>query len=216
MTRWLITPVLLALAMPTVAATNTALRFDTVFTTAGEPADVHFRAVYASRDGQHVVDIWRDGDRRIKRVTDGLFETYAVRAPRSPDFDLMVLDRRRKISTRIDRTNLYRLGNFANWFDLGHGLRQPKSAYTIVNGAAPANASRLVEPCRWFDLKEVNRVTHICWSRASRLPISIVGTNGVTLWRVTAIETGPIDPAMFAVSDAGFIKVDASRDVSGD
>ena len=125
---------LATLCVATAASLNAGaqdLTFEQVFSDKGEPSTLHYQAVFTSRDGQHHLEVWRDGDRRVKRRTDEAIETYVFRKPADPDFRLSILDMKRHIHTQIDRTNLYRIGNFTDWFDLAHGLKHPKGTYRV-------------------------------------------------------------------------------------
>lgn len=193
-----------------------AMRFEQAFATAGEPAQIHYRVTYEARGGRHDLEVWRAGDRRLKRVTDGAVATYAEHAPAAPGYRLTVVDFRRRMVTRIDRTSLYRLGSFTDWFDLGHGLRHPMGAYRLTPAAAPRAAPSLLGACRWYDLAQQGRVTRICWDPAHRLPLLIVAADGRPVWRVTAIDTTPLATQTFAIRDRGFIHNDANRDLESD
>lgn len=116
--------------------------FANVFSTKGEPTTLHYDAVFEAKDGEHRLEVWRDGDRRLKRRTDESVETYVFRKAGDPEFRMSILDRKRRIHTVIDRTNLYRIGNFTDWFDLAHGLRHPKGEYKLAKAAAPDGRRR--------------------------------------------------------------------------
>lgn len=86
--------------------------FDTVFSPAGEPATLHFRVVFKAHGADHQLEVWRDGEQRVKRITDQALVTYAVRKPGDADFQLQILDLNKRISTHVDRTTMLRLGQF--------------------------------------------------------------------------------------------------------
>jgi hypothetical protein len=192
------------------------LRFEQAFNTKGEPAATHFEATYLAKGAEHRVQVWRDGERRIRRRTDDVAESYAFHQPRSADFRLSMLDLKRKIRTDIDRDNLYRIGNFTDWFDLGHGLRHPVGTYKLVRTSAPAGSARPVEACQWTDLIQESHVTHVCWSANSKLPMLIQTEDGRTIWRVTEVDHKPIAASTFEIHDAGFIRNDANQDIERD
>ncbi|MGJ7915945.1 hypothetical protein ACI48D_10765 [Massilia sp. LXY-6] len=192
------------------------LTFEQAFHTKGEPDATHFEATYVSHGATHQVEVWRDGERRIKRRTDDAAETYALRKSGVPDFHLSALDLKRKIRTDIDRDNLYRIGSFADWFDLGHGLRHPVGEYRLVAASAPAGSEKPVEPCTWYELTQPGRFTRLCWSARSSLPMLIQTENGHTIWRVTKVDHKPIAATVFQIQDAGFIRTDANQDIERD
>jgi hypothetical protein len=127
------------------ASSSASSSFDRVFAAQGEPASTHFAAEYRTGGVAHRVEVWRDGERRIRRRTDDAAESIALRKPDSPEFKLSVFDLKRHIVTDIDRSNLYRIGNFTDWYDLGHGLRHPKGAYTL-RAAGCRRDLRMVRP----------------------------------------------------------------------
>jgi len=193
-----------------------SLDFDHVFSTRGEPAATHFEATYLAGGLEHHVEVWRDGDRRIRRRTDDKAESFAVRQSGSPDYRLSVLDLGRKIRTDIDRDNLYRIGQFTDWFDLGHGLRHPKGGYRLVPAATPRGAARAIGACEWVALVQGAQTTHVCWSATAKLPLLIQAADGRTVWRVTRVDHKAIPDQVFAIRDAGFIRNDANADIERD
>jgi hypothetical protein len=192
------------------------LDFDHVFSIRGEPAATHFQATYWSGGAEHHVEVWRDGDRRIRRRTDDRAESFAVHMPGSPAYRLSVLDLDRKIRTDIDRDNLYRIGQFTDWFDLGHGLRHPKGEYRLVPAATPHGAARAIGACEWVALVQGTQTTHVCWSTTAKLPLLIQAADGRTVWRVTSVDHKTIPDKVFAIQDAGFIRNDANADIERD
>jgi len=192
------------------------LDFDHVFSTRGEPAATHFQATYLTGGLEHHVEVWRDSDRRIRRRTDDKAESFAIRTPGSPDYRLSVLDLGRKIRTDIDRANLYRIGQFTDWFDLGHGLRHPKGDYRLVPAATPHGAARAIGACEWVALVQGTQTTHVCWSTTAKLPLLIQAADGRTVWRVTHVDHKTIPDKVFAIQDAGFIRNDANADIERD
>jgi hypothetical protein len=190
--------------------------FEEAFNVKGEPRALHFQAVFSSKGAEHQLEVWRAGDTRLKRSTDQVIETYVFRQPGSDEFQMSVLDKKKKIHTRVDRTNLYRIGNLTDWFDLAHGLKHPVGAYTIAKGQAPAGAPKALESCNWYDLTQNNRTTHICWSKEKSLPVVIAAQGGGVLWRLTGVDTKPIPASTFKIQDAGFVRNDANEDIAGD
>ena len=190
--------------------------FDTIFTIAGEPAALHYRAEFGGAGPSHVVEVWRDRDRRLKRVTDTAVETYAAHKPGGANFNMLVVDHRKRIVTEIGRDSLYRLGNFTDWFDLAHGLRHPKGAYRLAAATAPAASPKPVDRCEWYNLVENARATRVCWSVHDRLPLLILASNSSLLWRVTALDRTPFAKDIFRIPDKGYVRINANRDAERD
>jgi hypothetical protein len=216
----LLAAVTLFAAAPSGAAAGAAgaLDFDTVFSAKGEPAFLHYGVMFVSKGAVHRMAIWRDHDRLLKRDTDAALTTFAVHKPGDPAYQMIVLDRNRRISTRISRESLYRIGTFTDWFDLTHGLRHPKAAYTLKPGiapVAPASMPRVPAPCAWYDLTQAGRVTRICWDADARVPELIVA-GGHLVWRVVTLDREPIPASVFVVDDHGYVHDDADHDIDKD
>ncbi len=192
------------------------LKFEQVFSEKGEPASLHYEAVFAVNGGEHRLEVWRDGNRRLKRRTDEAVEMYAFRKSDDPEFRLSVLDLRKRIHTRIDRTNLYRIGNFTDWFDLAHGLKHPAGDYQVARSKAPVGAARAITACDWYDLTVDNRTTHICWSAESRIPLLMQTQEGAVVWRVASLDRNALSAKTFEIHDEGFIRNDANQDIERD
>jgi len=192
------------------------LKFEQVFSDKGEPAALHYQAEFISKGTKHQLEVWRDGSRKLKRRTDDAVETYAFRKPGDSEFQMSVLDLQKKIHTQIDRTNLYRIGNFTDWFDLAHGLKHPMGEYQLAKTPAPAGAANSIKDCQWYDLTQSNRITHICWSEQSRLPLVIQAQDGNVVWRVAALDMKPIQAKTFVIHDEGFVHNDANQDIEKD
>jgi hypothetical protein len=197
------------------AAFAAGLRFEDAFSDRGEPRTLHYQVEFSSGGVQHRLAVWRDGARRLKRRTDDAVETYAFRAPSEAEFRMSVLDLRRRIHTRVDRTNLYRVGNFSDWFDLAHGLKYPKTTYHLVSGRPPDHGPKAIGACRWYDLAQERRVTHVCWSTTHRIPL-LIEEGGAVVWRVTAVDLKPMAARTFDIHDEGFVRNDANEDIERD
>jgi hypothetical protein len=204
-------------AAPSGAAVDapTSLDFATMFSAKGEPAFLHYGVMFVSKGAVHRMTLWRDHDRLLRRDTDGAITTFAVHTPGDPAYRMIVLDRKRRISTRISRESLYRIGSFTDWYDLTHGLRHPRVAYTLNAGAAPAAMPRVPSPCAWYDLAQGGHVTHICWDAQARLPELIV-SGGHLVWRVVSADRKPIAASVFVVDDKGYVHDDADHDIDKD
>lgn len=192
------------------------LSFEQAFSSSGEPSSLHYRAAFTSRGAEHRLEVWRDGEHRVKRVTDGALKTYAVHGPSEAEFRMDILDTRKRIHTRVSRTNLYRIGAFTDWFDLTHGLRRPKGVYRVATATAPRIAAKALQSCRWYDLTQEKRTVHVCWGTVDRLPLLIVSADDRVLWRITSVDLRPISPKVFQFKDAGYVQNDANRDVEND
>ena len=208
--------VIAALAACAAGAQAASLRFDDAFAVRSS-VSVHYEARFTAQDGrEQKMESWRDGDTRVRRRTNDAIEVHAVRKPGEPEYAMTVLDLKRKLLTRIDRTNLFRIGNFTDWFDLAHALKHPRGDYSLAAAAAPQGAGQPMGACSWFDLEQQGRISHICWSAKAQLPLAIVNAQGRTVWRVTKLEPGRIAPETFRFDARQFIVNNANEDIERD
>lgn len=202
--------------MAASAGAAAAPSFERVFSEVGEPAALHYVARYAAQGSVHRVEVWRDGA-RLKRSTDDRLETYVERGADGVDFRMVVLDLERRISTSVDRTSLYRIGRFSDWFDLAHGLRHPAGDYTLARSSAnPVDSLRPIGACDWWTLTEAGRTTQVCWSRAERLPLMMLDGQGREVWRITQVDRRRAAAATFVPSDADFVHHDVTAELERD
>lgn len=204
------------LALGVAAHADGGLRFEDTFRPDAGRAPLHYRARYLARGGEHTLEAWLDAGVRLKRVTDGVLEIHAERDPGAAEFRMTALDLQRRIATRVDRTNLYRIGQFTDWFELAQGLRQPRGDYRLARVAAPVPAIAALQDCEWYELAQDGHASRICWSPSLRLPLLVVSAQGQPLWRVTEVDRHPIPAQQFDLDDRGFVRNDANEDISGD
>jgi hypothetical protein len=192
------------------------LDFDKTFSTRGEARQLNYRATYVVNGSEHQMEVWRDRDQRLKRRTDDKLETYLLKPSRQAEWHMVVLDLQRKMRTDIDRTNLYRIGHFTDWFSMSHALVRPTGSYSLTELNTTPVSEKPLSACRWYALNQGGAVSHICWSAELHLPLLITGAGGSTLWRVTAASKRPLPANVFAVHDAGFVRNDANADIKSD
>lgn len=190
--------------------------FEAVFSDKGQPATLHFTSTFKSGGLAHTLEVWRLNDVLLKRVTDGTLEVHVERKSGDPEFHMTVLDLKKRLLTQIDRSNLYRIGNFTDWFDLAHGIRHPKGEYQLVKGKKPDGMPRAINACDWFDLTQGQKTSHICWSTKNKLPMLVSTQEGQIVWQVSQLERKPINKKTFEIHDEGFIRSDANQDIEHD
>ncbi|MCL2724076.1 MAG: hypothetical protein FWD69_06520 [Polyangiaceae bacterium] len=205
-------------AAPVAAASGKIPTFESIFQAGSEPVSLSYRATFEAQDGPHTLQVWRDGQSRLRRKTDEAVDAYVIRNTADPvEYQMTVVDYRKRITTRIDRNNLIRLGHFSDWFDLAHGLRHPAGTYRLAPTTAPAGAPKPISACRWYALTQGNDIHRICWSTREHLPMVIWSDRtSSAVWHVAAVEHGPIDNDVFLLHDAGFAHTDANADIDRD
>jgi len=209
---------LFALALANAAcaiATPATLEFEKVFSAAKEPATLHYQAVYEDSRGRHELEVWREGQHRLRRRTDHALDVLAVRDA-DGEMRLTVLDHNRRIRTDISRSSLYRIGQFTDWFGLAHGVRKPAATYVLTRLAHASGSEAPAMPCRWYALESGDQKSSICWSNSYGLPIAINDAGGHARWKILAVESGALFPSQFQVGDAGYIRVNADEDIQAD
>ena len=190
------------------------MRFETVFSAKAAPAHWHARVAYRGADGAHELELWREGERLLRRDTDRKLTLVARHVPGDTAYKMDLFDHRRRIHSLIDRDSLYRIGRFTDWADLAHGLQHPGPAYklkpTVVRVVAkPAP----VAPCRWYDLTVAGRTSRICWSAAEAYPIEILDGRGKVVLRVLKMDHAKPAPAVFRPRYPGYVVDDAAADI---
>ena len=197
-------------------ASAARLDFDKVFNADGAAPSMHFRAAYVSAGTTHQLEVWRDHEIRLRRRTDDAVETFVNRSANDPEWRMAVLDLRRKIRTDVDRTNLYRVGHFVDWFGMGHGLTRPSGPYELRQTAALRGVGPAIADCRWYRLSNQDKDSRICWSRAMGLPLLIATPDGQVQWRVTEADSRRATSGTFQIHDVGFARNNANADISTD
>ena len=173
---------------------------------------VHLTATYPDAQGKpQVLDYWRGASGQVVRRTGGRAELRLT--PAKDGEDLYQL---RNLLTRtafdVHRVNLVRVGLFTDRWSVQHLLDKPAGACTLTRlTAAPA-----VTPagaCVWWTLSAAGKVSEVCWSRSSGVPL-LLRSGGRTVLSVTKVETLGRFPA--AALPEGWQEYDADEDLAPD
>lgn len=122
------------------------------FPIAAAPAHVHFHARYLDERGApHTLQVWRDGEQRLRRKSDAAIDLYAEQKAGS-EIEFHIVDHSRGIVVRANRAALYRVGHFSGWLGLAHVLDVPHGAYMVRALAAPPEM-KSGGPCHWYRLE---------------------------------------------------------------
>lgn len=180
---------------------------------------MHYRASYLLDGKPHQLELWRDRNVRLKRRTDDSIETRLFKSAGQTEWQMVVLDLKRRIRTDIDRTNLARIGHFTDWFGQSHGLAHPVGPYQLHKLSArerPTVAPHPAMACQWYALNQNNSNSAICWSAALHLPITITDAHGEVQWHITEADSLPLNQKEFLIDDQNFAKNDANGDIRAD
>lgn len=209
---------LCSFAQEAIATSMKSLKFDNIFKVLGEPKTLHYKASFGSTDGQnHTLQVWRDGQLHLRRKTDDVIDSYVIRDKKNLSaYQMIIVDYKKRVSTRINRNDLIHLGSFNDWFDMSHGLRHPKGDYKLTFAQAPAMAKPIAS-CQWYQLQQNQISHHICWSTQDRIPLEIWDDQKhLSMWTVTNIDHKVISRDIFQLHDTGFIRNDANDDIEND
>jgi hypothetical protein len=214
---------LAALALPALAFAASAhaaakpLKWEDAFSLRDAPKGVHLKASYVDGKGRsHELEVWRDGDRRILRRTDDKLDLFAEKTS-GGEYAFRIVDRAKKRLIEVNRTNLYRIGVFADWSALAGMLTRPKGAHTLRPGGRPKERTKIGE-CRWVRLEiQGSGAQEICWSDRLKVPLLIqtVAPAGgfTTVFQVKQVDLKVPGAEMFNVSSAGLTVIRADEDI---
>ncbi len=195
-----------------------SLDFDKVFNDKAEASQIHYQASYKLGETQHQVQVWRDRGQRLKRRTDDALETFIFKQAKETEWSMVVLDLKRKIRTDIDRTNLYRIGHFTDWFSMSHALSRPTAQYQLSLADKVSVDEKPLDACTWYSLKSNSNgaESKICWSKKYRLPLLITDSKQQVQWRVSEVSTKAVPAAVFQIQDKDFVRNNANEDIQAD
>jgi hypothetical protein len=208
----------LTLAAGAAAAEDKAPTWDEVFSLRNAPKGVHLKATYADGKGaSHDLEIWRDGDRRLRRRTDTKLDLFAEKTV-SSDYAFRLVDLENKRIFEVNRTNLYRIGVFTDWPALAGILVRPRGPHALRREARPVERTPAGE-CRWIQLTvQAGGSKSICWSDRFKVPLVIQtpappGGTATTLFQVKQIEAKVPEARIWKVPAEGFLLVSADQDI---
>jgi hypothetical protein len=175
---------------------------------------IYFEARYIDARGiEHRQEVWREGARRLRRLTDGRLD-LKVEQDTDGEYQYRLGDRARHIMILADRTSLYRAGIFSDWEGLAHGLGEPRRPYELATPGAALERSGIA-PCAWTTMTmmtDSHSTSRICWSADWGLPISIQikrGNDWVTQFAITEVRTFEPSAATFEIDGVGYVEIDA-------
>jgi hypothetical protein len=205
-----------ALTSATVAVGEPAESWQTAFPQSPAVAQesIYFEARYIDASGiEHRQEVWREGARRLRRMTDGRLDLKVERGT-DGEYQYRLADRDRHIMILADRTSLYRVGIFSDWEGLAHGLSEPRGRYELTTSDGALERIGIA-PCVWtmMTMKTDSQSTsRICWSSDWGVPISIQikrGNDWVTQFEITEVRTFEPADATFQIDGIGYVEIDA-------
>ncbi|WP_018609279.1 hypothetical protein [Uliginosibacterium gangwonense] len=194
---------------------NPSLKFEQVFSARQEPASLYYKASYQDSRGKHELEVWRDGQARLRRRTDAKLDLYAT-AQRDGDLSISVLDHTRQVRTDVSRSSLYQLGRFSDWFGLAHGVNKPLRPYVLQRLSEAPVKQEASFKCQWYRMEVDGQASSICWSQEYRLPVLIANAQGEVRWQITEIDRHVSLKTVFQIEDKGYAHVNADEDIKAD
>ncbi len=199
------------LATPAFADT---LDWNTAFTADQAPQQVYLQAHYLDSKGMpHVLQMWREGQQQLTRLTDHSVMISISRETGAED-NYQLYDLKRNTVASADRSHLYRIGIYASWNDMAHILTRPQGAYAITaDPSTPQSTSW--GSCSWYQLSIPDQDDrHICWSSVWALPL-MIKQNHKLIFDVSVLNTSA--PAVFTdTARVHYTRIDTNDDIDTD
>jgi hypothetical protein len=203
-----------ALASATCVAAEPAQNWQTAFPReSAARRSIYFQARYIDASGiEHHQEVWREGARRLRRVTDDHID-LVVERDTDGEYQYRLADRERHIMVLADRTSLYRVGIFSDWDGLAYVLNEPRAEHELI--AQRASEQTVAGSCSLVTLivkTPVESTSRICWSTEWGLPLSIQTRRGdewVTQFAITEVRVFEPADAVFQIDPAGYVEIDA-------
>jgi len=196
------------LAPLALAASAAPATWDEAF--GGARPALHVTATYPDAQGRaQTLEFWRDASGRVVRRTGGRAELRLIPSPDGEDaYQLLNLQRRTAFD--VHRVNLFRVGIFTDRWSVQHLLDKPAGAYTLTRLAAAVTPAG---PCMWWKLSSAGRVSEVCWSQRSGVPL-LLRSGGRTVLSVTKLD--PLGHFPAAALPEGWQQYDADEDLAPD
>ncbi len=191
-----------------IAPAALLLAWAELFSPVGAPAHLHLRARYRdAAGGEHRIELWRDGARRLVRRTDGRLTLFAERDG-DGEVQLRLHDAARNRAYRVSRQHLARLGTFADWGALATLLERPA-------GLRGLRAGGRGDGCRWYEAELGDGGgERICWSRRWRIPLRVEQRARDGAWRPSLVVDAVTAARDLPALPVGAPELDADRDLS--
>lgn len=169
------------------------------------PAYTHYRARVVDGAGKaHRLEVWRDGDRRVRRLTDDRVEMFAER--RANGVALVVHDRGSQRTYTADAQEMLGMGRTIHWTDVAYGLRLPvvdaAGGPPLTGGQEVRTKVPGVESCQEYTVGTGRQRFSFCWSAALKLPVTVKTGRGVTLFQLEEASTEALPATIFEAPDA--------------
>jgi hypothetical protein len=205
---------LAALTSATVAAAEPQESWQTAFPRSPAVAreSIYFEARYIDASGvEHHQQVWREGSRRLRRVTDDRLDLIVERDA-DGEYQYRLADRERHIMVLADRTSLYRVGIFSDWEGLAYALSEPRAEHELI--AQRASEQAVAGSCSSVTLivkTPVESTSRICWSTEWGLPLSIQTRRGdewMVQFAIAEVRAFEPSDAVFQIDPAGYVEMD--------
>ncbi|ATB31390.1 hypothetical protein MEBOL_004852 [Melittangium boletus DSM 14713] len=145
--------------------------------------------------GTHALELWREGDRRLRRRTDALLEVWVEDqgAAGAPAYAVTVVDQRSHTVRRVSVERSAKLGPAFTWWPLAHLLPLPGPRYTLrklKESVLRVGGAR----CEWYlYIPDGQPEQRICWSREYAVALRHEEKRGEGWWTRLAVESmGPL------------------------
>lgn len=173
---------------------------------------LHVTATYPDAQGKaQTLEFWRDASGRVVRRTGTRAELRLTPAPDGED-TYQLLNLQSRTAFDVHRVNLFRVGIFTDRWSVQHLLDKPAGAVALTRLAA-SPATTPAGPCAWWKISSAGKVSEVCWSSASGVPL-LLRSGGRTVLSVTKVEALGTFPS--ASLPKGWQEYDADEDLAPD
>ena len=144
--------------------------------------------------GTHVLELWREGDRRLRRRTDGLLEVWMEeQGPAGATAHaLSVVDLRSRTVRRVPVERTAKLGPAFTWWSLAHLLPLPGPRYTLRKLPEPSRSVGGARCDVYLFVPDGQPEQRICWSREYAVALRHEEKRGEGWW--TRLEVTALKP----------------------
>jgi hypothetical protein len=214
----------LGVCPPLGAGQTTMLSWEEAFPVqAAKDEDVYLDAHFVGSDGtRHRLQVWRRGTDFLHRRTDEALDLYLEKANADADYSYRLFDHQRRLEIAVNRSHLYRIGVFSDWFGLAHIVDRPKTQFT-VRAAQPLAGERRSD-CSWRLLVRGSGSSsdrsRICWSSKWGVPLVIRGQSANGQWtdQLTVERVGDkaiaSDGFALPTKSEGYAYFDAGKEIA--
>ena len=173
------------------------------------PSELHLQAQYSDAKGLHSLELYRQGQRRLRKITDNRLELHAQLGDDN-EMNYVWIDRAKSLVQKVSRTNLYRIGSPFEFSSAATMLTKPHTDFSVAQASPDTPIETPMGACTLYRVELKGASQEICWSPTWGIPLFLRG-NGFWL-KVTSLDSTAHD-ADFVVDIKGMRVIDANEQI---